>query len=183
MRRLITTLFVLSVALLPAAAFAGQIWTDGNGDGAPDVGPLPGVPSQVVTVDVWLDTQSFTFTSFQAWTQYDPQCAQYQSGQVTLAGGVPDIIDTFSNPRGRGMTGSGYAPTHGVVRIGSLSFHLSAVPCCVSPITDTSNPYGTFSIISGTTTYLLFSTASGTCWGQLDSTEPTSWGNIKGLYQ
>lgn len=183
MRRLITSLFIIAVAMLPAAAFAGQIWTDGDGDGLPDGAKFIAEPSAVVSVDIWIDTQSFVFTYFQCWVERQ-QCLTFQSGQYTITGGTPDVIDTFSNPNATGFTGSGFANLHGVIKVARATFHIDLPGnCCVFPIIEYPNPFGTTSILGAGTAYQLFTTFGRTCWGPPIANEETSWGAIKGLYQ
>jgi hypothetical protein len=182
MRKLTTTLFLLALALAPAAVFAGQIYTDANGDGLADVGPILGVPaSQNVTVDVYIDSQSFTWTNYQAWVARVG--VSYVSHAYVVAPGTNFGIDNFSNPNATGMGGLGFNK-HGVVLIGSITFHKDVQGmACVQPILDIADPYGTFSIIATTSDYRLFATASGSCWNDINATEEKSWGAIKGLYQ
>jgi hypothetical protein len=184
MRRVITTLFILAVAMLPTAVFAGQIWTDGNGDGLPDTNKLQALPSDNVTVSIWFDTQSFEMTYYQTYIQRDP-CVQFVGATYEAGGGTTFPIDNFQHPFRTGHARSGLSPTHGVYRVGTITFHVEApINCCVVPHIDGGDaPY---SIIGNNATggYAFFQSRFGTCWeGEGVSTEPTSWGNIKGLYQ
>ena len=183
MRRMITILFILAVAMLPAAAFAGQIWTDGNGDGLQDSGKFIAPPSTNVTVGVYIDTQSFNFSYFQGWIQRAP-CLSFVSGTYVISGGTNFPIDNFTHPQRTGLAGSGYPNRHGIIFLGNLVFHVETpLNCCVVPSIDGGDaPY---SILGNNATggYQFFTSAFGTCFEFVNSTEPTSWGNIKGLYQ
>lgn len=185
MRKLTTMFILLALALAPAAVFAGQVYTDGNGDGLPDVGPIVGVTASTnVTVSVYLDSQSFTWTNYLYFVER--QGASFVSHTYTLAPTTSHfLIDNASNPNATGMGGLGFN-SHGLVKIGTITFHKD-VPglACVFPIIDTGNPYGTFCSIGTSSDYRLFQTAQGSCWDGVvtNSTEEKSWGAIKGLYQ
>jgi hypothetical protein len=160
---------VLSIALTALAfgdiAQAGQIWTDGNGDGLPDPGQgLPGSPSTNVTIGVWIDAQSFTWTNFLAYIEWSGQCISYVSASYVISGGSNFPIDNFSHPRGIGFGGSGYAQG-GIDHIGNVTLHINTpVSCCVSPIIDVYNPYYVFSQLGAGSAYMLFSTNPFTCY-------------------
>jgi hypothetical protein len=62
MRRFLTVAVAAAVLALCSGANAGQIWTDGNGDGLPDVDPIVAAPSTNVTVGLWMDAQSCNWT-------------------------------------------------------------------------------------------------------------------------
>ncbi len=188
MRRVITTLFILAVAILPTAAFAGQIWTDGDGDGLPDAAKFVGrLPSDLVTVQVWIDTQSYAFSYFQAWIERAP-CLTFVSATYAITGTTNTIpVDNFTHPQRTGISGTGAVQPgrHGVVLIGSITFHIETIAnCCVNPIIDLGNP--PYSILGNNPqgTYQAFQSASGTCYdGPVVGTEDKSWGAIKGLYR
>ena len=182
MSRMITILSILAVAMLQAAAFAGQIWTDGNGDGQPDVGPKFIAPASTnVTVDVWVDTQSFAFTYFSAFIQRNP-CLTLVNGSYVITGGTTFPLNTFEHPLRAGFGGSGFCNRHGVILIGRLTYHVDTpLNCCVVPWIDGADaPYSLLGSAGG---YQFFTSAYGSCYQFPTSTEPTSWGNIKGLYQ
>ncbi len=198
MRRLITMVFLLALALAPASVFAGQIWTDGNGDGLPDChfndpycnvhcpapqNHLERRDSDLITIDVYLDSQSFQWTNYQAWVQRDG-CFQFVSGQYRVTGGTNFPLDNVSNPNATGFAGFGFNQ-HGVVLVGTLTVHYNGlVKWCLWPIIEIDNPYGTFSVLGTTSSYFLFNTRCGTCVAPPpSSTEPTTWGAIKGIYQ
>jgi hypothetical protein len=148
-----------------APAGAGQIWTDGNGDGLPDGSPPAAPPSTNVTIGVWIDAQSFSWTNFLAYIEWTGQCISYVSASYVISGGSNFPIDNFSHPRGIGFGGSGYAQG-GVDHIGNMTLHIdSPVSCCVTPIIDQYNPYYVFSQLGAGSAYMLFSTNPGTCYG------------------
>ena len=156
----------LSVMAFCASADAGQIWTDGNGDGLPDAGspPNPQVPSTNVTVGIWIDAQSFSWTNFLAYVEWSGDCISYVSASYVISGGSNFQIDDFSHPRGVGFGGSGYTQG-GVDHIGNVTLHInSPIPCCVTPIIDVYNPYYVFSQLGAGSAYMLFVTNPGTCF-------------------
>jgi hypothetical protein len=185
MRRLITTVFMFALVMAPAAVFAGQVWTDGNGDGLPDVANQNRQPSDLVTVDVWIDSQSFQWTYYQAWIERDP-CFVSATGVYVVTGGSNFPLDMdVSRPMTAGFAGSGFN-RHGAVLVGRLTAHYAGSPakCCFRPVINIEDPYGVFSIVGAGTAYLTFATASGTCVQRPpQSTEATTWGAIKGIYQ
>ncbi len=69
MHRIILAVVTAIALIVPTTALAGQIWTDGDGDGLPDQAKLFVFPSTNLTVDVWIDTQSYAFTYFQTWIE------------------------------------------------------------------------------------------------------------------
>lgn len=158
------------VVSLATVAQAGQIWTDGDGDGLPDEGNLPGFiqVSDLVSVDVWLDSQSFVWTYFQAWVEHN-WTKRFYNGYYLVDGGTTNPIDTFGNPSATGLSGNGFAPHHGVTLIGRLTYHNEAPwKNSVRPIIDYSNPWGTFSIIGNGSSYMLFTTNPGTAWNKTE---------------
>jgi hypothetical protein len=182
MRKLSTTLFLLALALAPASVFAGQVYTDGNGDGLPDGAPFTAAASAQVTVDIYMDSQSFAWTNYQAWIER--LNVSYASHTYAAGNGTPFPIDNFSNPSATGFAGSGAPNRHGLVLIGSLTVHKDVDGlACLTPIIDTANPYGTLCIVATTSDYRIFQTAHGSCWDGQNATEETNWGAIKGLYQ
>jgi hypothetical protein len=164
MKRLLTVSLTIAIMACCGAASAGQIWTDGDGDGLPDGGPtVPQLPSTNVTVGVWIDAQSFSWTNFLAYIEWSGDCISYVSASYVISGGSNFPIDNFSHPRGIGFGGSGYAQG-GVDHIGNVTLHLNApVSCCVTPIIDVYNPYYVFSQLGAGSAYMLFSTNPGSC--------------------
>jgi hypothetical protein len=148
-----------------ALAGAGQIWTDGNGDGLPDGGTSIVIPpSSNVTVGVWIDAQSFSWTNFLAYVEWSGNCFSYVSASYVISGGSNFPIDNFSHPSGIGFGGSGYAQG-GVDQIGNLTLHVNTpLSCCVTPIIDVYNPYYVFSQLGAGSAYMLFVTNPQTCY-------------------
>jgi hypothetical protein len=161
--RISAAIFMILASCAPAGA--GQIWTDGNGDGLPDGSPPAAPPSTNVTIGVWIDAQSFSWTNFLAYIEWTGQCISYVSASYVISGGSNFPIDNFSHPRGIGFGGSGYAQG-GVDHIGNMTLHIdSPVSCCVTPIIDQYNPYYVFSQLGAGSAYMLFVTNPGTCYG------------------
>jgi hypothetical protein len=164
MKRLLTVSLTIAMMAFCSAASAGQIWTDGNGDGLPDTEPIAATPSTNVTFGVWLDAQAFTFTNYLAYIEWTGQCISYVSATYVITGGSNFPIDNFSHPRGLGFGGSGFN-RGGVVHIGNFTVHINSVNCCVAPIIDIYNPYYVFSQLGAGSAYMLFTTNPGTCYG------------------
>jgi hypothetical protein len=158
---------VLAALTLFNVAQAGQIWTDGNGDGLPDGAQSPIVPpSTNVTLGVWIDAQSFTWTNFLAYIEWSGDCISYVSAQYVIGGVAAFPIDNFSHPRGIGFGGSG-GNESGVDHIGNVTLHINTpVVCCVTPIIDVYNPYYVFSQLGAGSAYMLFSSNPGTCYNE-----------------
>ena len=157
--------FTVMLWLFASRAHAGQIWTDGNADGLPDDGAsLLAAPGEVVSVDIWIDAQSFQWTNFLAYAEWNAGCFSYVSAQYLLSGGSNFPIDNFSHPSAIGFGGLGYDRT-GVDAIGRVNLRLTVpVSCCLTPIIDPYNPYYVFSQLGRGESYLLFSSNPGSCW-------------------
>jgi hypothetical protein len=154
-----------AVLALCSGANAGQIWTDGNGDGLPDVDPIVAAPSTNVTVGLWMDAQSFTWTNFLAFVEWQANCISYVSATYVISGGSNFPIDNFSHPRGIGFGGLGYVKS-GIDQVGNVVLHIDTpTACCVTPIIDPYNPYYVFSQLTNGSAYMLFTTNPGTCYG------------------
>jgi hypothetical protein len=123
-----------------------------------------------VTVGVWIDAQSFTWTNFLAFIEWPASgCISYVSASYVITGGSTFPIDNFSNPMAIGFGGSGFNQG-GVDQIGNATFHINTlVSCCVSPIISTDNPYYTFSQLGSGANYMLFSTAGRTCYNDVQA--------------
>jgi len=167
MKKFLTIALAAALALCCSSAFAGQVWTDGNGDGLPDGGPFVVAPNTSVTVGVWVDAQSFSWTNFLVYVEYNRNCATFQNATYVISGGSNFPIDNFSNPNAIGFSGQGYAQG-GVDHIGNVGFQInSPVACCITPIIDLYNPYYTFCQLGTQSGYQLFTTSSETCYGDL----------------
>ena len=79
MKRFLTVAVMAALVAFCSSANAGQIWTDGNGDGLPDGAAFPATPSTNVTVGVWIDAQSFTWTNYLAYVEWNNGCFTYSS--------------------------------------------------------------------------------------------------------
>jgi hypothetical protein len=171
--------FVLAAALsilvgswlLALPADAGQIWTDGNGDGLPDDGAvMSAAPGEVVSFDIWIDSQGFQWTNFLAYAEWEAACFTYVSAEYLISGGVNFPVDDFTHPSGIGFGGIQYDRS-GVEAISRVSVRLTApVSCCVTPIIDVNNPYYVFSQLGQGPSYFLFSSNPGSCWDASDDT-------------
>ena len=166
MKKFLSVAVAVALVALCSSAYAGQIWTDGNGDGLPDGGAaIVAPPSSNVTVGVWIDAQSFTWTNFLAYIEWSGQCISYVSASYVISGGSNFPIDNFSHPRGIGFGGSGYTQG-GVDHIGNVTLHVNTpVNCCLTPIIDVYNPYYVFSQLGAGSNYMFFSTNPGSCVG------------------
>ena len=166
MRRFLSMTITVALLALSGSAYAGQIWTDGNGDGLPDSGPLPATPSTNVTIGVWIDAQSFNWTNYLTYVEWTANCFSYISASYVITGGSNFPIDNFSHPRAIGFGGSGFNEG-GVDHIGNYVLHLNLpTSCCVSPIIDIYNPYYVFSQLGAGSSYMLFTSNPGTCYGE-----------------
>lgn len=166
MRKLLP-LFLVAATLIASSGVvnAGQIWTDGNGDGLPDGGPFMVSSNTIVTVGVWVDAQSFTWTNYLAYVEWTPGCLTYLGANYVVSGGSNFPIDDFSNPNAVGFGGNGFTQG-GVDQIGNIILEVNLpVDCCVTPIIDIDNPFYTFSQLGAGSAYQLFTTNPGTCYG------------------
>jgi hypothetical protein len=173
MKKFLSVALTVALVALCSSAYAGQIWTDGNGDGLPDGGPaIVAAPSSNVTVGVWIDAQSFTWTNFLAYIEWSGQCISYVSASYVISGGSNFPIDNFSHPFGIGFGGSGFTQG-GVDQVGNAVLHINTpVACCVTPIIDVYNPYYVFSQLGAGSAYQLFTTNPGTCYNDVGG-DPT----------
>ncbi len=181
-------LAALALSLVPTGLAALPLWADGNGDGLPD--PTDGVSlserSALVTVDVWIDSQSFVWTNFQVWLEH-PTALGYENGVYIVSGGNAFPVDDFTRSKLIGLGGFGYlGGRHGVTHLARLAFHkIRAEREGVSFLIDPSDSNDTFSTLGTPTGYFLFDRAIGTSWstpGRLE-TDETPWRRIKGLYE
>ena len=156
---------VAVLALAGSPAYPGQIWTDGDADGLPDDGAtLTVAPGEIVSVDIWIDSQAFQWTNFLVYAEWGAACFSYVSAQYLLTDGKNFPIDRFSHPSGVGFGGFSYDRS-GVEAIGRVNLRLTApVTCCLTPIIDPNNPYGVFSQLGQGKSYFLFSSNPGSCW-------------------
>lgn len=159
------------LAALAASAFAigsasaGQIWTDGDGDGLPDADNIIVAPNTDVTLGLWMDAQSFAWTNFLAYVEWTPGCLQYLGASYVIAGGSTFPIDDFSHPNGVGFGGSGFNEG-GVDQVGLVNLRvLVPVACAVTPAIDVYNPFYVFSQLGSGSAYQLFTTNPGTVYG------------------
>jgi hypothetical protein len=159
-----TAILLCACFLFADSSFAGQIWTDGNGDGLVDESPLIVAPGSDVIVGLWIDSQSFSWTNYLAYVEWSSDCMSYVSAAYVIAGGGNFPIDDFSHPRGVGFGGQGF-DEEGVDQIANLTLRVDVpVSCCVQPIIDLDNPYFVFSQLGAGQAYFLFSDAPGTCF-------------------
>ncbi len=160
---LLTALTLSSLTI--SNAHAGQIWTDGNGDGLPDLTPFPVAANTVVSFGVWIDAQSFTWTNYLAYVEFTSGCLTYLGATYVITGGSNFPIDDFSHPNGVGFGGSGFNQG-GVDHIGNVNVQITTpVACAVMPIIDADNPFYVFSQLGTGSAYQLFTTNSITVYG------------------
>ena len=190
MRRTLRILIAALVLSNSGAAFGALGYTDGNADGLPDVGNISAALNAEVTFRVYVDTESFSFTNFQAWIERGTAFSFVGATYVISGGGGANFpIDNFTNPTATGFSGFNYTSPaqHGLLQIGTLTVQaISSGVQCVTVISDPLNPYQTFSVLGTPSTYALFTGANaGTCYdvGGGTSTEITSWGAVKGLFR
>ncbi len=173
---------------LPAScgsAHAATVWTDADGDGLPDTGTFPTSTGSTVTVDVWIDSESFTWTNFIVFVNRGSNIDAAGGGYyISSTDGVNFPVDTFTNPEATGLGGIFY-DNHGLERIGYIGAR-PRVPgvFCLSPIIDP-EPYGEFSHLGTQSGYSLFGTSDNTCYDATPSTASllVSWGTLKALYR
>lgn len=130
------------VAVAGQLSYIGRVWTDANGDGLADCGPanpLAAVTGEVVSFDVWLDSEDFTWSSFEIWVYWDPSCFEYVSSEYAVIGDgsvSPPTPDPFTGSVG--FSGSGFENA-GVSRIARIDLRpIASGSCCVVPILDPS---------------------------------------------
>jgi hypothetical protein len=178
----------LALSLVPAGLAALPLWADGNGDGLPD--PAGGVTlterTALVTVDVWIDSQSFVWTNFQVWLEH-PTALAYEDGAYLVSGGNPFPVDDFTRPTLIGLGGFGHlGGRHGVTLLARLTFHKTCAEReSVSFLIDPSDSNNIVSTLATPTGYFLFDDAVGTSWATPGHsvTDETPWRRVKGLYE
>jgi hypothetical protein len=117
-----------------------------------------------VNVDVWIDSQTFLWTNYLVFVEWDAPCIDYVSAAYSVSGGTNFPIDRFSNPNAVGFGGFGFS-LQGVTLIGSVALTYNGPgTCCTRPIIDYNNSYGTYCARGNGPAYFLFSTNSETCW-------------------
>jgi len=188
MRSLLSRLAITATLILAmsSSALAGQIWTDVNGDGLPG-DKVFGQPSTLATVDVWIDSQSFVFTSYQ--TVIDIGSANFVAAAPLP---VPCSGGTISSPPVVITQGSGCPGLHGVLRVARFSIHLNECITCPTPlikdgelVSKSMTCTGEVSRLIGGGNVFCFSTFGFDCL-ECDvpsATEDASWGRVKGLYR
>ena len=187
MRRSLGFSIVVLVLACPIMAVAQNpvVWLDATGDGLPDGSPGVASLGQNVNFDIWFNTDSYTWTGYQAWVSRGAAFS-FVSGTYIISGGTNFTIDNFSNPTATGFSGFGYPGQHGTMRISNLVLRtaLTGLRCAV-PIIDSADPYATFCVLSTALTYRLFANSSGTCWDVSSgtATQASTWGQIKGLFE
>ncbi len=153
---------VAPLLLIATPAVAGQVWTDANGDGLPDERSIFSVPSVIGSADIWVDTQSFTFTAFRITIERSDYVSTVAAA-YWISGGSNAPIDSTSRPKSLIFSGSGYN-AHGVTRISRIDVHVDQFfPGCapfVSPSIDVQDAFVCRLTSGGGTQQFLFQTAS-----------------------
>ena len=181
-------LAALVLGLSVAGASALPLWADGDGDGLPDSADRLQLvePSALVTVDVWVDSQSFLWTNFQIWMEHGT-ALEYASGVYLVTGGNTFPVDNYSSPTVTAIGGFTFmGGRHGATRLARLSYHVTRPgSASVSFVTDPDVPDGGFSSLGTRTGYFLFEESAGTRWVSFGvaGEDASSWRLIKGLYE
>lgn len=179
-------LAALAAAASPTrdAALAAEIWFDSDGDGLPQGSPLMAVdPGNEVTLDVWINSGSFSWTSYLVYLQLDADCMSLMSANYVIRGSnFP--VDDFTVPNGVGFGGIGFDGS-GSDLIARLKVRVdSPQGCCVKPITEVNEEDGPqWSQLGVADRYALFEESDGICFESTEGRDVTSWGGIKGLYK
>ena len=185
------------VALTGDLAVGATVWTDRNGDGLPDSGVSSIAVGTEFTVDVWIDSETFTWTNYLVYIEHASGAFKRRDANYWVQG-ANFPVDRFSHPRGFGFGGYGYN-TSGTTKIGWATFKFlgSISSKCISPIIDVNNSYGVFCQLGSGESYALFSTGSTSCYktqaggggakvgddGTIAAEEGSSWGRVKGLFR
>lgn len=135
----------LGLALAPflgivcaGSATAGSVWLDRNGDGLPDPG-CDFAPGFEMQVNVWIDTEAFTFTAFQI--TIEDEGLRVIEADYTISGGTNAAIDSTSRPSSIIFAGSGYT-SQGILQIGTIRYELEFDLCSIArPIIDVSDAF------------------------------------------
>ncbi len=161
--RIVLAMLLTFLTVLSRLAYGADVWTDGNGDGLPDTSVPTRYLEETVTVDVWIDSQSFSWTAFQVWVEH-PSGLAYDSAGYTVTGAANYPIDNFSNPTATGFAGIGYN-NQGLTHIGWVRARIdSADTSCFTPIIDPANSYETFCVLSRPDTAIIFIQSTGSCF-------------------
>ncbi|MFN0150455.1 MAG: hypothetical protein ACKVU1_07060 [bacterium] len=165
-RHLLFILLAIAATAFGGDANAGQIWTDFNGDGLPDpAAPFPVYPGATVTLDLWIDAQSFAWSNFLAYVEWSPGAVSFVSASYTVSGGQNFLLDRFSDPNALGIGGLGYDDRSGIDRLASITLQINdPAAACVVPIIDVNHPSYIFSILGNGPAYQLFTANPGTCF-------------------
>ena len=179
--------FLLALLLAAPSVRAVPIWVDADGDGLPEPPDeiLAAEPGDIVTVDIWVDSQSFSWTNFQVWLDRGPTLA-FTDGAYLARGGNNFPFDNFTIPTATGIGGFGFVGQHGVSLLARLSLRktwpgLSTLSFLIDP----NDPRENFSLLGTRGGYFLFERGEGARWqsGSDAAGGEKGWGLVKGLYK
>jgi len=182
----LAVLIALPVAALiaPTAAHAAEIWLDTDGDGLPQGSPLWAVdPGDEVTLDVWINSGSFSWTNYLVYLHLDTDCLSLSSADYVIRGSnFP--VDDFSDESAIGFGGLGFDAS-GSDLIARITLRVeSPQGCCVKPLTEVvDDEESVWSQLGAGERYALFEETDGICFESTEGRDVTSWGGIKGLYK
>jgi hypothetical protein len=186
LRLSVLTLGILA-SITAGSARAGQIWTDIDGDGMPG-DKVFGQTSDTFLIDIWVDSQSFSFTWFQA---------AIEIGTGNFAGPGTVIAPCTGSFTDNGsivlVSGAACGTLTGVLKVGSFFMHVND-DCltCATPIIEGGEVEGGTVVCDGDVSRLenggsvfCFTSAGSDCvdCDAPTATDETTWGAVKGLYR
>jgi hypothetical protein len=122
--------------------YGGRIWTDMDGDGLSECGPASPflrAPGDTVSFDVWIDTESFVWSSFSIYVEWEPIALDFVAAEYIISGGQNGPPDVWGGgPEAVGFVGWGYSRS-GVELIGRVHLrYVQPLGTCVYPMIDPS---------------------------------------------
>lgn len=122
--------------------YGGRVWIDTDGDGLPECGPASPflhAPGDTISLDVWIDTESFVFSSFQIYVEWEPTGLDYVSAEYVISGGQNAAPEVWAGgPEAVGFMGWNYSRS-GVMLIGRVHLrYVQPIETCVYTMIDPS---------------------------------------------